>query len=82
MAEGRLARLFRAGRAYAVVSELIRDPDLAPTHEYERSPHSGAGNCVCGDAERGRLHPHEFMAGWQTPDSCTCGLPRDARCHR
>jgi hypothetical protein len=66
-------------------------PELAAImitpHAYERSPHSGAGNCVCGVPERHRRHPHEFMRaliaepkGSQT--LCTCALPLVHPIHR
>lgn len=76
-----LERLFRAGRTYAVVSEITRDPDPAPDHEYDRSPQSGAGNCRCGAAEHYRLHPHEFWGADSDPSHCVCGLQATARCH-
>jgi hypothetical protein len=78
---GPLARMAEAGRAYAIVSEVTRDPDPEPTHDYERSPHSGAGNCVCGMAEHHRRHPHEFWAAASDETHCVCALPRGARCH-
>jgi hypothetical protein len=82
MSEGILGRLFYAGRSYAVVSELTRDPDPAPTHRYERDPQSGAGNCVCGAAEHHRRHPHDFWAAASAHSLCVCALPRGAKCHR
>ena len=78
---GALARLAQAGHAHAIVSELTRDPDPRPTHQYEADPASGAGNCRCGGPERHRRHPHEFMAAASRPDLCTCALPRTATCH-
>lgn len=54
-------------------------------HSYSRDPQSGAGNCVCGGAERHRRHPHLFLHG--APEYggnryiCTCGLPPEAPCH-
>jgi hypothetical protein len=43
-------------------------------HAYERSPHSGAGNCHCGHAEHSRVHPHPYR---QMHDSelCICVWP-------
>ena len=43
-------------------------------HEYESDPQSGAGNCVCGYAERHRKHFHNFVPAMSQPDICTCGL--------
>jgi hypothetical protein len=41
-------------------------------HAYDRSPHSGAGNCVCGMAAHSHVHPHPFMQA-RTSDRCVCG---------
>ena len=56
------------------------------THEYKADPQSGAGNCVCGAAERHRRHPHDFVRAWnplmaERRDHCTCGLPPEADQH-
>jgi hypothetical protein len=80
--ESTLAKLVNSIHAHMIVSELTRDPDPEPKHEYQRSPHSGAGNCVCGAAERHRRHPHGFIAADSKPELCTCGLPCDAKCHQ
>lgn len=79
---GRLARLAEAGRAYAVISEVTRDPNPAPTHAYQSDPQSGAGNCVCGAAEHHRLHPHDFLPAASNPAFCVCALPPEALPHR
>ena len=47
-------------------------PETIGVHPYQRSPHSGAGNCTCGRAERDRLHPHEYAQSWWD-EQCTCG---------
>ena len=78
---GTLERIARAIHARQQVNALTRDPDPAPTHEYEADPQSGAGNCVCGAAERNRRHPHVAMPAASAPHLCTCALPLDARCH-
>jgi hypothetical protein len=82
VSESTLSKLVNAIHAHMIVSELIRDPDPEPKHRYQRDPHSGAGNCVCGAAERHRRHPHEFLAMGSNPTLCTCTLPREAKCHR
>lgn len=44
--------------------ERWTDPDsgLIVAHPYERSHHSGAGNCWCGRVEDHRLHiPMEYV---------------------
>jgi hypothetical protein len=41
-------------------------------HAYERSPHSGAGNCGCGMAEHSPVHPHAFMQA-SGSERCVCG---------
>jgi hypothetical protein len=40
-------------------------------HAYERSPHSGAGNCHCGWAEHSRVHPHPYLQAYAS-DRCVC----------
>jgi hypothetical protein len=40
-------------------------------HAYERSPHSGAGNCHCGWPEHSRAHPHAYMQRWRS-EKCVC----------
>jgi len=40
-------------------------------HPYERSPHSGAGNCHCGHAEASRVHPHAYTQWWGG-EACVC----------
>jgi hypothetical protein len=52
---------------------------LSDQHRYQSDPHSGAGNCVCGNPERHRRHPHEFMRAQSVVPAgsrsiCTCGL--------
>lgn len=49
-------------------------------HEYKSDPQSGAGNCVCGQAERHRDHFHKFIKSMSS-DICTCGLFEIAACH-
>lgn len=45
-------------------------------HPYKPSPHSGAGNCWCGHAERSAMHPeHKPMATWRDATRCTCSRP-------
>lgn len=44
-------------------------------HDYERDPHSGAGNCVCGYEERCALHPHAFTPARMNPLRCVCRRP-------
>ena len=59
---GALARLAQAGHAHAIVSELTRDPDPRPTHQYEADPASGAGNCRCGGRGSGSRVNSDTMA--------------------
>lgn len=49
-------------------------------HEYKSDPQSGAGNCVCGQAERHHDHFHKFVKA-QNYDVCTCALPENATQH-
>jgi hypothetical protein len=77
----RLELIARAIYNHQQVAELVRDPDPEPTHLYERSPHSGAGNCVCGDEEHHRSHPHRLLPADSDRSRCVCGLPLGARCH-
>jgi hypothetical protein len=81
VAESRLQQIAEAGRAYAVVAELTRDPDPEPTHAYQADRQSGAGNCVCGYAEHHRRHPHTFRPMRSFKGRCVCALPAGARCH-
>lgn len=78
---GTLARLAFAGQAHAEIGRMVRDPDPEPRHEYEPSPHSNAGNCVCGMHEHHRWHPHEFTPARAQPDLCVCALGPTAKCH-
>jgi hypothetical protein len=50
-------------------------------HVYERSPHSGAGNCTCGNNIEHRRHWHAFRSAQWNPDRCICGLPITADQH-
>jgi hypothetical protein len=50
-------------------------------HEYKSDPQSGAGNCICGQAERHRNHFHKFVKAMNRNDICTCALPESATCH-
>jgi hypothetical protein len=43
-------------------------------HPYERSPHSGAGNCHCGMAEHSRAHPHAYAQAYKS-ELCVCACP-------
>jgi len=40
-------------------------------HPYAADPHSGAGNCQCGHAERSRAHPHEYRQAMGS-ERCVC----------
>lgn len=56
-------------------------------HAYVKDAQSGAGNCVCGAAERHVRHPHEFVRAWrQEPKGsetrCTCSRPLSDPIHR
>ena len=51
------------------------------THDYVRSPHSGAGNCVCGRNIEHRMHWHAFRAARWNPQKCICGLEITADQH-
>lgn len=44
-------------------------------HDYQRSPHSGAGNCDCGAAEHHVRHPHAYR---QAANFAACVCTRDA----
>jgi hypothetical protein len=50
-------------------------------HFYEKDPHSGAGNCVCGAARENSRHPHEFTRSRLDPRRCICRQPRDSVVH-
>lgn len=50
------------------------------THFYQRSPHSGAGNCACGMAEESRVHPHAYTQAYRS-NSCVCAYPADHPIH-
>ena len=51
-------------------------------HSYQRDPQSGAGNCVCGAAERHARHPHEFtLPAYGGSNFCCCTQPEWAPCH-
>jgi len=50
-------------------------------HEYQRDPHSGAGNCICGAPAQWQRHPHQFEPSRTRHDLCTCTLPREAGVH-
>jgi hypothetical protein len=43
-------------------------------HTFTPHPASGAGNCVCGGAERHRRHPHEPMPRASNEYECVCGV--------
>ncbi|MCX5253676.1 hypothetical protein OOK27_05735 [Streptomyces canus] len=49
-------------------------------HEYERSPHSNAGNCVCGMDYESRAHPHPFTQSYRS-NTCVCAYPADHPIH-
>lgn len=51
-------------------------------HLYERSPHSGAGNCRCGHPPEARLHPHPFTPMAVNPMRCVCVKPPNWHGHR
>jgi hypothetical protein len=40
-------------------------------HPYERSPHSSAGNCVCGMDYESRAHPHPYTQAYRS-ELCVC----------
>lgn len=43
-------------------------------HPYERSPHSGAGNCWCGWPRESIMHPHEPVGSLVSDGmKCICG---------
>lgn len=50
-------------------------------HKYKSDPQSGAGNCVCGQAERHHNHFHKFVTAQSWEGLCTCALPESASCH-
>ena len=41
-------------------------------HLFTRSPHSGAGNCVCGGSFEHARHPHESVQIGTDPARCVC----------
>jgi hypothetical protein len=49
-------------------------------HEYERSPHSNAGNCVCGLHYESHRHPHPFTQAYRS-NTCVCSKPASAPIH-
>lgn len=49
-------------------------------HEYQRSPHSNAGNCECGMDYESRAHPHPFTQAYRS-NTCVCAYPADHPIH-
>ena len=49
-------------------------------HEYERSPHSNAGNCRCGLHYESHRHPHPFTQADRS-NLCLCAKPANAPIH-
>lgn len=56
-------------------------PDMPRIHPYQRSPHSGAGNCVCGWAEESFRHPHVAVQADKRRDLCICAKPPEHEIH-
>jgi hypothetical protein len=52
----------------------------AHIHEYERSPHSNAGNCRCGLHYESHRHPHPFTQASRS-NTCVCTKPAGAPIH-
>lgn len=52
----------------------------ARIHEYEASPHSNAGNCVCGLHYESHRHPHPFTQAYRS-NTCVCSKPASAPIH-
>ena len=50
------------------------------THTYNRSSHSGAGNCDCGHAEHSRAHPHAYRQASRS-ELCICAWPASRAIH-
>ena len=49
-------------------------------HTYEPSPHSSAGNCVCGMDYESRAHPHPYTQAYRS-NTCVCALAADHPIH-
>lgn len=56
-------------------------PDMPRVHPYQRDPHSGAGNCVCGWHEHSHRHPHEAQRAYANPEKCVCRKPPEDEIH-
>jgi hypothetical protein len=52
----------------------------ADLHNFKRSPHSGAGNCVCGMDEHSFVHPHEYAQAL-SGEGCVCSKSADHYVH-
>ena len=53
---------------------------MTDIHEYERSPHSNAGNCRCGLHYESHRHPHPYTQAYRS-NTCVCCKPADAPIH-
>ena len=51
-------------------------------HYYDRSPHSGAGNCWCGRQRPSVVHPHEFTPAMKDPNRCVCRRAANDNIHQ
>lgn len=49
-------------------------------HTYKRSPHSNAGNCVCGMDYESRIHWHPYTKAYRS-ELCVCAYPADHPIH-
>jgi hypothetical protein len=50
------------------------------THEYDRDPHSNAGNCLCGLHYESHRHPHPFTQSYRS-NTCVCAQAASAPIH-
>ncbi|MFD8545593.1 hypothetical protein [Streptomyces sp. NPDC059649] len=53
---------------------------MTDIHEYQRSPHSNAGNCVCGLHYESHRHPHPYTQASRS-NLCVCAKPAAAPIH-
>lgn len=53
---------------------------MSRLHDYDRDPHSNAGNCCCGMDYESRVHPHPYTQANRSP-LCVCALPADHQIH-
>lgn len=61
--------------------EAMGYPDMPRIHPYQRDPHSGAGNCVCGWHEQSHRHPHIAARMGVNPQICVCRKPPEDEIH-